>query len=143
MLKCAKCDKDATTHVTEVHQDTGEVKEFHLCYEHAAEQGFKSFPPWFDTADAEFPMADPVELAAQFVAYMERIGYLMRLDGDVVNLTSNDRPKLSAVPMSVHQLSQHQLSQLVCQWLGSKQISRTADDVTAVTAEIVNLLRQR
>jgi len=137
MSKCSKCDKNATSHVTEVHQDTGEVKEFHLCDEHAQEYGFKSVPTWFDTADAEFPMVDPVDLAAQFVAEMEQHGYLMRFDGQVVNFTPENRPNI-AVPMSGEKLLQG-----VYQWLGSRKISRTADDITAVAGEIVNLLRQR
>ncbi|HUE14910.1 MAG TPA: hypothetical protein VMR25_12145 [Planctomycetaceae bacterium] len=139
MRKCSKCDKNATSHVTEVHQGTGEVKEFHLCDEHAQEQeyGCQSVPPWFDTADAEFPMADPVELAAQFVAEMERYGYLMHFDGQVVNFTPKNRQQFT-VPMSGEKLLQS-----VYQWLGSRKISRTADDVTAVTGEIVNLLMQR
>jgi hypothetical protein len=137
MSKCAKCDKDATTHVTEVNQGTGEAKEFHVCDEHAEEYGCQSVPLWFDTAVAKFPMADPVELAAQFVAGIERSGYLMRFDGNVVSLTPKNRPQIT-MPMSGEKLLQS-----VYQWLRSKQISRTADDVTAVTAEIVNLLRQR
>ena len=30
MPKCAKCNQDATCHVTEVYEGTGEVKEYHL-----------------------------------------------------------------------------------------------------------------
>jgi hypothetical protein len=137
MRKCSKCDKDVTTHVTEVHQDTGEVKSFCLCDEHAEEYGCKSVPPWFDTEVAEFPMADPVDLAGQFVAEMEGYGYLMHFDGPVVNFTPKNRQQFT-VPMSGEKLLQS-----VYQWLRTKQISRTADDVTAVTGEIVNLLRQR
>jgi hypothetical protein len=37
MIKCDKCDKEATTHVVEVRQDSGKVKTSNFCDEHAPE----------------------------------------------------------------------------------------------------------
>jgi hypothetical protein len=38
MTKCDKCEKEATIHMTEVEHKTKQIKEIHLCDEHAIER---------------------------------------------------------------------------------------------------------
>jgi hypothetical protein len=38
MAKCDKCDKDATVHMTEIDHKTKEIKQIHLCDDHAIER---------------------------------------------------------------------------------------------------------
>ena len=132
MTKCDKCDKESTTHVTEVYQGTGEVKEFSLCDEHAQDQSLNNVGPFtIDTTFAGSPRTDPVELAAQFVADLERGGYTIRLDGETVSVTRTDRPQLPV------RMGSEALRQIVGQWLARKRISRKADEIRAVVEALL------
>jgi hypothetical protein len=38
MVKCGKCDKEATVHITEIDHETKEIEQIHLCDDHAVER---------------------------------------------------------------------------------------------------------
>jgi hypothetical protein len=130
MGKCDKCDKESTTHVTEVNRDTGEVKQFELCDEHSQDQSLSNDEPSIDTTCADSPMTDPVELAALFVADLERGGYAICVEGETVTVTRSS----TAIPIRIDAKT---LRQAVAEWLASKGIFRKADQIKTVVEALL------
>jgi hypothetical protein len=136
MPKCDLCDQDAAVHVTEVHQDTGEVNEFHLCDEHASDRHPASIGPGIGSSRTGTPMTNPAELAGRFLAELKQTGCEFIVEAGFVIFTRKDDREFR------YRLDRLTLRPAAYGWLANAGVSRQPNEVNQVIDAIFSLARQ-
>jgi hypothetical protein len=136
MPKCDMCDQDAAVHVTEVHEHTGEVNEFHLCVEHAGDRHAGFVGPEIGTRGTGTPMTNPAELAGRFLAELQKAGCEFVAEAGFVIFKRKDDRDFR------YRLDRLTLRPAVYGWLANAGVSRQPNEVNQVIDAIFSSVRQ-